>query len=199
MQKESESDLAHDLRLGLKSADPLDRIEALEVICVSPCPEVFHLVLCALRDENALVRLAAAEALATYDRQEAREALRAYVEWEPDPLAAGYGLSTLGLIAEMDDLRLLSHELDRATSPEKQIHAAVGLATAALRVGGRVLARHLSDAEAERRHLAVDGLLAALQYVSPEVARALDVRLDEEDDPLVREKLEVVMQLLAEE
>lgn len=180
----------------LDSADPLDRVEALELIAEAPHVDAFPRVLRALRDENAMVRLAAAEALAVFDLEESRQALRAYVEWEGDPLAAGYGLSTLGLIADASDVPRLLRELEQANSPQRRIHAAVGLVTAASRVSGKVLAAQLSAPEPELRNLAAGGLLAALQYVSPEVGRILGERLQEEPDAQVREKLDVIAEIL---
>lgn len=185
-----------DLSSMLDSDDPLDRVDALELIGEGRHADAFPRVLKALRDENSMVRLAAAEALAVFDLEESRQELRAYVAWEKDPLAAGYGLSTLGLIADMSDVPRLLCELEQATSPQKRIHAAVALVTAASRVSGKVLAAQLSAPEPELRHLAAGGLLAALQYVSPEVGRVLGKRLLEESDAGVREKLDMIMELL---
>lgn len=184
---------------AVSSDDPLDRVEALEAIPDEHRDELFPAVLSRLQDEDAMVRLAAAEALASYDLEEAREALRRFIDREQDDLAAGYGLSTLGLIAEPRDLRRLADELDHVVAPVRRVHAATGLATAALRWSGRELARQLGAPEEEVRHLAAGALVAMLQYVDPEVVRALAARRSAETDPGVLEKLQVIAEILGED
>jgi len=166
----------------LRSEDEYIRIEAAE----NPpdgLPEIIvSKLIQALSDDDPLVRVSAAESLGTYDTRESRRALLDAIECETDELVLGYAVSSLGLIAEIDDIPLISRQIKHRTKDVARVHSVLGLFFAGRCVAKELLCDLLEDKSISVRICAANALaLVCASDRDEDVLAALRARIATED------------------
>ena len=97
----------------LNNIEDIERIDALENPPSSvPASELIPHLIAKLSDSDSLVRLAAAEVLGEYPSEATKKALRDFCVCETDDLARAYGLSSLGLVGDFEDIEFLLKEAE---------------------------------------------------------------------------------------
>jgi HEAT repeat protein len=133
----------------LSSANSADRSAAADVVPEGAEPaQVVRDLTKSLGDSDPFVRTCAADTLASFECEEARQALRAQLAVETDELARAYVLSSLAKIGQIGDLRPIIDALTSDTPKMVRAHAVCGLLELAIDQGIAVAA-DLCDGEDE--------------------------------------------------
>ncbi|MBA3404524.1 MAG: hypothetical protein H0X17_00430 [Deltaproteobacteria bacterium] len=180
----------------LNSEVSTERIDAIEHPPVDiDDDKVVSAVIPLLHDLDDLVRLCAAETLGLYADPNGLEALRIFVSRERDPLARAYGLSSIGLIGETKDIKLLVDGSSRGQHPQVRVHAYRGLFDLVRRYAKEGLLSLVPHDEVQ--DVAVLTLSEVLLPRSDDdVLLALDFYAEREVNPVRRDELAALLERL---
>ena len=172
-----------------KSHSPEIRIEAFESLPDhNDADAIIDQLTSGLQDDEALVRLTAAEQLGQFPAERSRTALIGFIERETDDLARAHAFSSLGMIGKPEDIHALYTELKSPRDTQSLIHAAVGLFESARRTASTCLLEQIQHELPEIRNLASEALNTIVAAREDGfIAKNLELQIHRETDPDARQ------------
>ncbi len=143
----------------INNDDEFKRLEALDNPPLDSSDEIVSSIIERLSDKSENVRQAAAEALCNFDVEDARTALRACIANENSELVKEYAISSLGVIATFEDLKLLIELLKTERNPEILIHVCTGIVVASRKISIDGLLKYVRSDSPALKSSAINALL----------------------------------------
>jgi len=171
--------------IGINSKDVCERADTIEDFPLDhPKTIIAEHLIHLLNDKEMLVRLAAAETLGCFGMDIVRVALRESVVAEKDNLPKGYMISSLGMIGEIQDLKMLLNMLREERNTDIVSHIYVGIALVSRRIAIKYLIRNLNNESPTTRKSSINELLFLYQNVYlPDVIMAIEGEVSSKEDP----------------
>ncbi|MBT7408504.1 MAG: HEAT repeat domain-containing protein [Methylococcales bacterium] len=157
----------------------VDRAEELENYPDDYDNEVSDIFMDALNDSASIVRQVAAEMLGVFSSLKIKDALRERLEIEKNSLVKEYLFSSLGMIAEIEDLKYLIKSIGSAKNEEELIHLYMGVFYAGRNIAKNKLLKFITDKNIIVSTSAVNALVQlTIKSNETEIVNAIKIQIE---------------------